>query len=504
MLNYFTTTRRGLARLHVVQRPHRRPGDGQRPAATPRGAWDAGDLAAPAGQDRRRDQRARRRRRRPDGDRELRASSTASRRGARHAGGRAERGCGRRRLGLRPVVDRAARRPPSRTSSRNAIIYQPAAVEPVGDVARARHASDRRRGVRQRPRADRPGFTPVGGGDDVPRRGQPLQVQGLRGSVAGDADPATARAPRTSRASRQADALRDWVPTVPGRRDEAVALVGDFNAYTQEDPLQVLYDAGYTDAAHALAPGQYSYLRRPGRARSTTSCSTGGARRGRPAPTSGTSTPGVGRAGVQPLQLPRHALLRRRRLPVVRPRPGGRRPRRRAPRRAGRPDVPRTSTTSTAGSTPEHRAVRRHGRGAARGRRRQHARVPSRAGDNIGASLFASAVQKDQPTIDVLNALELNASAVGNHEFDKGWPDLTDRCRVAPNATLDLPRRERLPQGHHDPGAAGVRDPRRGRRHGRRDRRRHRGDPVAGAARRHHRASTSATRSRPSTGWPRS
>jgi 5'-nucleotidase len=49
------------------------------------------------------------------------------------------------------------------------------------------------------------------------------------------------------------------------------------------------------------------------------------------------------------------------------------------------------------------------------------------AGDNIGASLFASSVAKDQPTIDVLNALEMQASAVGNHEFDGGWQDLRDR-----------------------------------------------------------------------------
>lgn len=49
------------------------------------------------------------------------------------------------------------------------------------------------------------------------------------------------------------------------------------------------------------------------------------------------------------------------------------------------------------------------------------------AGDNIGASLFASAVAKDQPTIDVLNALDLRTSAVGNHEFDGGWADLRDR-----------------------------------------------------------------------------
>ncbi|MDQ0850637.1 5'-nucleotidase [Arthrobacter sp. B3I9] len=52
------------------------------------------------------------------------------------------------------------------------------------------------------------------------------------------------------------------------------------------------------------------------------------------------------------------------------------------------------------------------------------------AGDNIGASLFASAVAKDQPTIDVLNALELRTSAVGNHEFDGGWADLRDHIFV--------------------------------------------------------------------------
>ena len=41
-------------------------------------------------------------------------------------------------------------------------------------------------------------------------------------------------------------------------------------------------------------------------------------------------------------------------------------------------------------------------------------------GDNIGASLFASAYFDDEPTIEVLNALDLAASATGNHEFDRG------------------------------------------------------------------------------------
>lgn len=49
------------------------------------------------------------------------------------------------------------------------------------------------------------------------------------------------------------------------------------------------------------------------------------------------------------------------------------------------------------------------------------------SGDNIGASLFVSSSQEDNPTLDYLNALGLDVSAVGNHEFDKGFGDLTGR-----------------------------------------------------------------------------
>ncbi|MGH3458794.1 5'-nucleotidase C-terminal domain-containing protein [Aeromicrobium sp.] len=58
------------------------------------------------------------------------------------------------------------------------------------------------------------------------------------------------------------------------------------------------------------------------------------------------------------------------------------------------------------------------------------------AGDNVGASLFPSASAGDIPTLDVLNALELDASAAGNHEFDKGYSDLTDR--IAPAADFPI------------------------------------------------------------------
>jgi len=45
-------------------------------------------------------------------------------------------------------------------------------------------------------------------------------------------------------------------------------------------------------------------------------------------------------------------------------------------------------------------------------------------GDNIGASPLASALFHDEPTIEVLNAIGVQASVVGNHEFDEGYAEL--------------------------------------------------------------------------------
>ncbi|GAA1435617.1 hypothetical protein GCM10009616_33150 [Microlunatus lacustris] len=56
---------------------------------------------------------------------------------------------------------------------------------------------------------------------------------------------------------RQAKALLGWLPGVQkASGTRATALVGDFNAYTQEDPMQALYAGGYRNAAPAR---RYSY-----------------------------------------------------------------------------------------------------------------------------------------------------------------------------------------------------------------------------------------------------
>jgi 5'-nucleotidase len=46
------------------------------------------------------------------------------------------------------------------------------------------------------------------------------------------------------------------------------------------------------------------------------------------------------------------------------------------------------------------------------------------AGDMIGATPLVSAAFRDEPAIEVLNALGMNASSVGNHEFDEGVKEL--------------------------------------------------------------------------------
>ncbi|WP_233542786.1 ExeM/NucH family extracellular endonuclease [Kocuria tytonis] len=56
----------------------------------------------------------------------------------------------------------------------------------------------------------------------------------------------------------QAEALVEWIPELTDRAgSQDVALLGDFNSYTQEDPMQVLYSAGFESAP---APTEHTYV----------------------------------------------------------------------------------------------------------------------------------------------------------------------------------------------------------------------------------------------------
>ncbi|MDT0166666.1 ExeM/NucH family extracellular endonuclease [Actinotalea sp. AC32] len=132
----------------------------------------------------------------------------------------------------------------------NAIIYQPAEVKPRGEMRVLSELSGEGEAFDNAREPIAQVFKPKRGG------GEPFLVvvnhfksKGSGEGPGNDVDEGQG----LSNADRveQATALRDWVPTVlddHGRdRIEDTFLVGDFNAYTEEDPMQVLYAAGYVD-----------------------------------------------------------------------------------------------------------------------------------------------------------------------------------------------------------------------------------------------------------------
>ncbi|MGK5679743.1 ExeM/NucH family extracellular endonuclease [Actinoplanes sp. URMC 104] len=218
---------------------------------------------------------------------------------------------------------------------------------------------------------------------------------------------------------RQAAALAAFVGTL-GTSD--VLLLGDFNAYSQEDPIRVLADAGYSNVAdvddasyvfggesgsldHALASASlakrvtgvdvwninsvesfayeydgYAPFYAPGPYRASDHDPV----------VVGLSTKATGPVDLQLLSINDfHG-----RLEQPSAGNGG------AAQLVGMVDQLRTANPNTAWVS---------------------------AGDNIGASTFISAIDGDNPTIDALNAGGLAVSAVGNHEFDKGLADLQGR-----------------------------------------------------------------------------
>ncbi len=316
----------------------------------------------------------------------------------------------------------------------NAIIYKPAAVERVGEARALGDLSDAGEAFDNAREPIGQGFAAVGGGDPFFVVVNHLKSKGSAGPWPGDADTGDGQGSSNESRVRQATALRDWVGTVT-TADEAVALIGDFNSYTQEDPLQVLYDAGYTDAALQLTgadgvPTQYSYsysglsgsldhvlLNAPALERAT-----------------GADIWEINAEEAVALECSRynyHGTLFY------------------APDQFASSDHDPVVVGLNAAATPAgpieldllnlndfHGRIDANTVNVAGTIEQLRAQNPDgtlfvSAGDNIGASLFASALQQDQPTIDVLNALELKVSAVGNHEFDQGFADLTGRVADA-------------------------------------------------------------------------
>ncbi|WP_050761793.1 ExeM/NucH family extracellular endonuclease [Beutenbergia cavernae] len=311
----------------------------------------------------------------------------------------------------------------------NAIIYRPGAVTPVGEPralgtqsAEGQPFANAREPIGQV-------FAPAGGGEDVFVVVNHFKSKGSPGPLPGDEDSGDGQGASNASRVAQATALRDWVGQVAAA-DDAVALLGDFNSYGQEDPLHVLYDAGYTDVeAHFDVDGSsYSFGRQSGSLDHVLLNAPALAR------ATGADIWEINSGEAVALEYSRHnyhgtlfydatAYRSSDHDPVLVGLAAG------DSEPTGPVDLTLLNindfhgridgnTVAFAGTVEEQRAAAEAAGGSA---------VFLSAGDNIGASLFASSVQQDQPTIDVLNALELAASAVGNHEFDAGYADLVDR-----------------------------------------------------------------------------
>ncbi|NUT58845.1 MAG: ExeM/NucH family extracellular endonuclease, partial [Agromyces sp.] len=222
----------------------------------------------------------------------------------------------------------------------------------------------------------------------------------------------------------QANDLLEFANTLSEGKKNAVYLVGDFNAYSKEDPVQVFAKAGWTDLAFAKARGQFTY---------TFDGELGSLDHVLASPAATDRVTGV---GIWPINSPEWS---QREYWGTAAEAG-------TPYRSSDHDPIVVGVGSPNASTKVDIDLVTvndfHGRieqAAPSGgiaalssavkeiRAANPNTVFAAAGDMIGASTFTSFIQQDKPTIDALNAAGLDVSSVGNHEFDQGFADLTDR-----------------------------------------------------------------------------
>ncbi|CAH0208481.1 Endonuclease YhcR [Microbacterium sp. Bi128] len=309
---------------------------------------------------------------------------------------------------------------------RTAFIYKKAAVRTEGDsrILTTGSAFDNAR----RPLAQKFGL--VGKGDDSEFIAIVNHFKS-KGSGSGEnADKGDGQG--ASNASRVAQA-GDLVSFADGLKSEwgtdKVFLMGDFNAYSKEDPIAVLTNAGYIDQGSKSGKYSYSFSGQSGSLDHVFASSSADSR------VRGADIWNINSGESIALEYSRYnynatnfydtsAFRSSDHDPVI----------------VG-VDLTPTATVNLVDINDFHGRIDANTpqfAGTVEQLRAQYGEDNTlflSSGDNIGASPFASASQDDQPTIDVLNALDLKASAIGNHELDRGFADLVDRVvGTGPNA----------------------------------------------------------------------
>jgi 5'-nucleotidase len=229
----------------------------------------------------------------------------------------------------------------------------------------------------------------------------------------------------------QAHAVVDFVGDLQDASgSDDVLLLGDFNAYSQEDPMRVFAEAGYLDLVSFQAPGQFTYTFDGELGSLDHAIATGSLA----ATITGTGVWGINSAewsdrgyafGAAEAGTPYRSSDHD---PVL----------------VGISEAAVPVDINVVTVNDFHGRIEQSGAsggaavlaGAVNQVRSQNPNtIFAAAGDLIGASTFTSFIQQDNPTIDALNAAGLDVSSVGNHEFDQGWGDLRDR--VLPRAAWE-------------------------------------------------------------------
>ena len=138
-----------------------------------------------------------------------------------------------------------------------AYIYKPATVAPTGDYAILDSSVDPRfEDDRNRPALAQT-FTELATGEAVTVTVNHLKSKGSACEPA-DNDPRQGNCNGVR--LRAAAALADWLADDPTGQDaRGDLIIGDLNAYAEEDPIEVLRGAGYTDLLAAYADGEVPY-----------------------------------------------------------------------------------------------------------------------------------------------------------------------------------------------------------------------------------------------------
>ncbi|GAA1532765.1 5'-nucleotidase [Microbacterium ginsengiterrae] len=296
----------------------------------------------------------------------------------------------------------------------SAIIYRSDAVTPVGD-SMAKIDESVWGNARE----------PIAQAFDMDGRTVSVVANHFKSKSGTGTEPADGQGHFNADRTAQAQSLLEFTGEIEeASGSDDILLLGDFNAYGQEDPIHVFAEAGWTDLVPTLAPGQYTY---------SFDGELGSLDHAIASPGLTDSVTGT---GVWTINSPEWS---DRGYAFAAAEPG-------TPFRSSDHDPIIVGISSDVPPVDIDIVTINdfHGRieadGAAAGaavlagavqsvRDANPNTVFAAAGDLIGASTFTSFIDSDNPTIDALNAAGLEVSAAGNHEFDQGWEDLEGRVQ---------------------------------------------------------------------------